>query len=66
MREKFASVLQQLAAREFIDVENLYIEGDIVFKRKGSEVVGTVCQIGTPYWNAAKIAAEVLTRLQKR
>ena len=32
--ENFAPVLQQLAAREGIDVSDLYIEGDVVFKRK--------------------------------
>jgi hypothetical protein len=60
------SVLQQLAAREGIDVTSLYIEDGVVFKRKDGVVAGTVCQIGTPYWNAAKAAAEVLTRLRGR
>jgi len=32
--EDFAPVLQQLAAREGINVTDLYIEGDVVFKRK--------------------------------
>jgi hypothetical protein len=52
--EDFAPVLQQLAAREGINVTDLYIAGDVVF------------QIGTPYWCAAKAAAEVLARLQGR
>ena len=46
----FAPVLQQLAAREGIDVTDLYIEGNVVFKRKDGWMTGTVCQIGTPYW----------------
>ncbi|RZA28608.1 MAG: hypothetical protein EOP02_06905 [Proteobacteria bacterium] len=64
--EDFAPVLQQLAARESINVTDLYIEGDVVFKRKDGWMVGTVCQIGTPYWCAAKATAEVLARLQGR
>ena len=64
--EDFAPVLQQLAAREGINVTDLYIEGDVVFKRKDGWMTGTVCQIGTPYWCAEKAAAEVLARLQGR
>ena len=64
--EDFAPVLQQLAVGEGINVTDLYIEGDVVFKRKDGWMVGTVCQIGTPYWNAAKASAEVLARLQGR
>lgn len=66
MSENHTPVLQQLAVREGVDVASLCIEGDVVFRRKGGELVGTVCQIGTPYWNAAKMAAEVLARLQAR
>jgi hypothetical protein len=62
--ENFTPVLQQLAAREGIDVTDLYIERNVVFKRKDGAMVGTVCQIGTPYWNAAKASAEVLARLR--
>ena len=62
--ENLAPVLQQLAAREGIDVSDLYIEGNVVFKRKDVWMTGTVCQIGTPYWNAAKASAEVLARLR--
>jgi hypothetical protein len=62
--ENFAPVLQQLAAREGIDVTDLYIERNVVFKCKDGVMVGTVCQIGTPYWNAAKASAEVLARLR--
>ena len=64
--ENFAPVLQQLAAREGIDATHLYIEGNVVFKRKDGVMAGTVCQIGTPYWNAAKASAEVLARLRGR
>lgn len=64
MNEDYTPVLKQLAAREGIDPATLHVEGNVVFRRKGSEVTGTVCQIDTPYWNAAKVAAEVLARLQ--
>ena len=45
-------------------MSDLYIEGNVVFKRKDGWMTGTVCQIGTPYWNAAKASAEVLARLR--
>jgi len=66
MNEDYIPVLQQLAALEGIDPVSLHVEGDVVFRRSGNELIGTVCQIDTPHWNAAKTAAGVLARCQRR
>lgn len=66
MNENCTSVLHQLAALGGIDPASLYVEGDVVFHRTGNELIGTVCQIGTPYWDAVKTTSEVLAQFQRR
>lgn len=66
MNEEHIPVLQQLAALEGLDLASIHVEGDVVFRRTGNDLIGTVCQIRTPYWNAVKTVAEVLARLQER
>ena len=65
MNEDYIPVLQQIAALEGFDPASLYVEGNVVFRRTGKHLIGTVCQTGTPYWNAAKTAAEALARFQR-
>lgn len=64
MNENLYLILLQIAVRECVDVTTLCIENGTVFRCKGNEMVGIVCQVGTPFWNAAKTAAEVFARLQ--
>lgn len=66
MNEECTSALQQLAALAGTDIKNLCIKGDVVFLLNGNELIGTVCQIGTPYWNSSKATAELLNRLRTR
>ena len=64
MTEKHDPVLRQIAMMEGIDVASLFIENGIVFRFQGNELMGTVCQTETPFWNAAKATVEVLARFQ--
>ena len=64
MTVDFVPVLQQMAATDSIGVTDLYIEKNLVFKRMDDVMSGRMYQISTLYWNAAKAAAQVLTRLQ--
>ena len=60
------AVLRQIAAAENIDASTLFICDDTVFRLTGESVTGTVCQVGTPYWDAAVHAAATLARLRPR
>jgi hypothetical protein len=64
MNENLYLILLQIAVKECVDVASLYIENGTVFRCKGNEMVGIVCQVGTPFWNAAKTSAELLARLK--
>lgn len=60
------AVLRQIAAAENIDASTLFICDGVVFRLSGESVTGTVCQVGTPYWDAAEHAAATLARLRPR
>ena len=64
MIEKYDSVLRQIAMMEGIDVASLFVENGIVFRLEENELIGTVCQTGTPFWKAAEATADVLARFQ--
>ena len=44
------AVLHRIAINEGVDPSTLFIAGDVVYRLNGESVVGTVCQVGTPYW----------------
>lgn len=46
-------VLQKLAFDEGIDAGNLFIANGVVYILNGLYITGTVCAVGTPYWNKA-------------
>ncbi len=52
-------ILRQLAKAEGIDAGSLFISGDTVFRLTGETVTGTICQVGTPFWDAAVLAADI-------
>lgn len=50
------AVLRHIASAEGLDPSMLFVSDDVVYRLTGEDVTGTVCQVGTPYWDAAVLA----------